>query len=815
MDIFKRINIERNINGIFSGLCAAVIFAAGGIILKTVLFFMEMDVPFFSMYVLVFSVIIFAAVFFLRRGTKKKTAAKVDKEMSASNRLECAAELEKIQHPLKSAQLENCREFFRENTVPLKLFRVVLPLAVLIIFVGILASVPVYRVTPADAEGKNKPADKAENVKRQKDEKKKTEEAQEINFTAPESEMRAKPMDEIAFEGEALSGAGFSEITLKISVNAVLKKTVRIEGENFSKPGKVEFSGEFYLDELEVNPFDLVTYHLEAYSANDKDRKNPVISLPQFIEVRPFREDAFLAGGGNLEKQKGILEMLVKFLNNQIVINKSSYLAKASTGRVETKVLAEELKGVTAEQEALYEEISKFIKDIKPEEIPAESFYSIKQAAENMKLAKDELEKISSILKSNTLQNSENSTFDRCFTAQHKAIAELIQAMKNVKKIIAEGTGTPEETKENPFKDKQKFEKPEIDRGKNPEQQLQQLKKEQEEVLRELEKETGESNSEASKKQSGITDKLEKITGEKGLRQETEKHISEAAEASRTAEKALSSNEKETAKASGMKALSEMKKALNEINENSDKETADAAEKIKKDINQAERKMKNGNKSSASKSLDNAMSEAIDAVRKQAASGKLSNAEKLNETAKAIKEGKDKVLKADTEKSKEEFRKLKKEISSSLRNEDALKGLRESLDRLEELSKELKYLERNKTTKEMQKVFEDMQIASQEAGNYAEELSGGGLPAAGEMDRLLDEILENYEHRAIGEDRIKATLTLTGKIISDGNALLANVTGNKQLNIFTAEDAPPEYRKAVSKYFERLSEGIKESEKKK
>lgn len=399
MDVFKKINRERNIKGTVAGLRATGIVLCAGLLLKSVFLFTEIYLAGFDFCTVISCVIIFIVVFFLCRESRNKAAARLDSVTASDNRLEGMVELENSSHPLKVAQTRECLDFFNKNTLSLRLARLILPAVIVIALFCSFISVPDYR-RPEEKGSDKKLA--LTNTEKQKNEKiKKIEDLAEVALTAPEPEMRSKPMDEIEFEGSASSSCGFGEISLKISVNAVLKKTIKIECDSMDKPGKLNFSGAFYLDELDVNPFDLVIYHLEAYSSNDKEKVAPVLSIPQFIEVRPFREDAFLGGkgdmgnmSGKLAKHKMLLEMLIKFLNNQIDLNKSSYLAKSGVNRIENKVLAQELCAVASAQGALYDEIIECITEIDPKIIPANTFYSIKQAAENMRQAQGQLEKI-------------------------------------------------------------------------------------------------------------------------------------------------------------------------------------------------------------------------------------------------------------------------------------------------------------------------------------------------------------------------------------------------------------------------------------
>lgn len=401
MDLFKKINLERNINAASHGLTAMLWFSAPLFLLFFILCLLEIKLPEFSIYAASASVVIFIVIFCARRGNRRSTAAALDEISGSKSRLESAVELDNSGHPLQAAQLDEAIGYFEKNKIPLRPGRLLLPAILLfMIWFTIFALQINYpdRDAIAAENGKTKTANQ-EKADSKADEKENAA-APDIAFTAPEAEMRSRPMDEIAYEGSASAAAGFGEILLNISVNAKHKITYKIEAENMNKQGKINLSGSFALDELEVAPFDLVTYHLEGYAANDKSKRFPVFSAPQFIEVRPFREDAFyqmmnMPGGAKL---KDMLEALMKILKTQIALNKSAFAARSALGRVQGKALAQELNYIVAAQDDLHKEIQELIDTANPELIPANSFFAIKQAAEKMRLAHEQLRALSESL---------------------------------------------------------------------------------------------------------------------------------------------------------------------------------------------------------------------------------------------------------------------------------------------------------------------------------------------------------------------------------------------------------------------------------
>ncbi len=399
---------------------------------------------------------------------------------------------------------------------------------------------------------------------------------------------------------------------------------------------------------------------------------------------------------------------------------------------------------------------------------------------------------------------TENTDFNQCLESQQQAIADLIQALKDAQKVIMQSNkgAPPADSNENPFKDKQKYNLPEMKKENNPESRLEQIREKQQSLLDDAKK---SGNDEKTRRQGEISGKLEKMAGDGKLPKSSSLKLESAASASCAAEKALESNENEIAKAMGQKSLSEIKKTLSEIREQSDKAVAEAGGEIIKSLNAAQREMRNNNRAKTAAAINDALKKAAGEAKKQLETGRFSNAEKINGIAKKLGASQDKLLKADVTKAGEELDRIKKEISLAMKTSEAQHGMRENVEKMRELVKELKYLERNPSATaagDRRKVFEDMQLTAHRIGEYSQDLTGGYMQPAAEMYWLMDEILS----KDATAEKIKNTFLLAEKIIERANIIMANAAGGKQLNLFSAEEAPAEYRKAVSKYFERLSE---------
>jgi hypothetical protein len=375
------------------------------------------------------------------RLTTEKTAKKTDSLFCAKNRMESAVELENSNNLLIQYQLDETENFYKQKKI-LSL----IPFVCILLF--LLGSILVMHITLLTVQLKKTLSFSLVpelavrrnylNLKNKKTSK--DESFAEIEFISPESEKRAKPMDVIEWQAKAFSTEGFNSITVSLFVNGEFKTEIPVEPTEISiipdyAPGdylntdkfekltsekdnrkntnqihlkpltknkNIIFSGEFYLDELEVMPFDLVSYNIKASAPLNARNNEQVVSQPQFIEIRPFREDAAFLKLKNLKntndkEYKKLLKLLAlinKFLNYQLKLNKALFSIRASGLKPENKVLLNEIKRLTKNQETLKIKLDKMLEKIPAENISSNMLDYLSNAKEEMKQASEYLEKI-------------------------------------------------------------------------------------------------------------------------------------------------------------------------------------------------------------------------------------------------------------------------------------------------------------------------------------------------------------------------------------------------------------------------------------
>ena len=412
MEILKKLEKRRRYESIFRALLFSLLTAL------IILIFMTLGVIFeinfnTTLNMLVFGTISTIALYFLFRKTSLRKqdgiAIDLDREYSAKNRLESAIELQESNNPLRNSQHKDTDNFYHGIKIKNSLWLIIITLILLFS----LLSLTTYITTLSFQISILKTLDTqlyAKNGKIKTKNEKKEEEPDfaEIAITIPESEMRAKPMDAIAWSGEGRSTKGFRDLKIRFYINGEFKDETKVEfkiSENSDKLQKkniteITLDGEFYLDELDVVPFDVISYYIEGYSNRKKDKGRKVLSLPQFIEVRPFREEAqIIRMNGNisiemkkkLQKMINLMAMVKKMIRFQLAMNKALFILKTSGFKMDDKIIQEELVGVTKDEYTLKKELDTALNDIPAEMVSPNMMDYLRSAISDMKNSGDKL----------------------------------------------------------------------------------------------------------------------------------------------------------------------------------------------------------------------------------------------------------------------------------------------------------------------------------------------------------------------------------------------------------------------------------------
>lgn len=324
----------------------------------------------------------------VRRKTRqslRQTACAVDQILTTQNQLEMMVELGPSDHPLKQSQEQLCEEEYGTYAPPL-LWRLSAPLLPLLLVLSLLVFmadfIPCAKATPPEiaVQTSEEPAPPEE-------------EFAELQLIHPKEEIRRKPLDEVVWQGAGRSTHGFDALQLCIQRNGEPAVELPLSLGLTNRPGSLEFEGVFFLDELEAEPFDLFSYHLEGRSEIDGVTNQVVLSLPQFIEIRPFREDAKTS---NCSGDPKILNFIKRTLRFQIALNKATYAIQTSGLASTNPVIREQIALLEQDQQHLCDSLSEFLRQIDLKTLEPEIIGALFSAEQSMQDAGEQLQKLQS-----------------------------------------------------------------------------------------------------------------------------------------------------------------------------------------------------------------------------------------------------------------------------------------------------------------------------------------------------------------------------------------------------------------------------------
>ena len=135
-----------------------------------------------------------------------------------------------------------------------------------------------------------------------------TDESPSVAFQKPGRDLRATSLDEIFVEAGAEDDFGVRQLDLVYAVNGGPEKQVKLIGPAPSPRAEVSAGHTFFLEELGLQPGDVVAYYARATDNDDVSGAKTVTSDIFFLQIQPFRKDYRAAesqAGGQQAGQRG------------------------------------------------------------------------------------------------------------------------------------------------------------------------------------------------------------------------------------------------------------------------------------------------------------------------------------------------------------------------------------------------------------------------------------------------------------------------------------------------------------------------------
>jgi hypothetical protein len=135
-----------------------------------------------------------------------------------------------------------------------------------------------------------------------------TDDPPSVAFQKPGRDLRATSVDEIFVEAGAEDDFGVRQLDLVYAVNGGPEKQVKLIGPAPSPRAEVSAGHTFFLEELGLQPGDVVAYYARATDNDDVAGAKTVTSDIFFLQIQPFRKDYRAAesqAGGQQAGQRG------------------------------------------------------------------------------------------------------------------------------------------------------------------------------------------------------------------------------------------------------------------------------------------------------------------------------------------------------------------------------------------------------------------------------------------------------------------------------------------------------------------------------
>lgn len=184
-----------------------------------------------------------------------------------------------------------------------------------------------------------------------------------VRVAEPGRDGNASPIEEVYFEVEAFDDYGVAELSLVYAVNGDEPQTVQLF--RGSRPPLAEASAghTVYLEELDLEPGDLVTYWAAARDTKGAVRGNEVSSDIYFLGIRPlgneYRQAEAPAGGGGGGNGMGGAETSLSELQKQVVA--ATFNLDRDRDRYTDQEFAENVVSVRLSQERVREQVATLV----------------------------------------------------------------------------------------------------------------------------------------------------------------------------------------------------------------------------------------------------------------------------------------------------------------------------------------------------------------------------------------------------------------------------------------------------------------------
>jgi hypothetical protein len=362
-----------------------------------------------------------------------------------------------------------------------------------------------------------------------------------MDWKSPDPEIQATAIEEVPLSAVIDSNVPLRRVLLETTVNGAGVRSQPLEPgmlERVARPGRHEVEPSVFLDELEVKPFDIVSYRLIA-EVDVNGTIRTAASQPQLIQIRPARRDAGMAGGPS-----EFPGMLMELKSRQLLLLKqNAALGQLAANAATDPSWTAENDRVAKEQAALRTKAAELIAWSQRHDGPPEVKTALDQASDLMDTASREI----------TARSN-----DAALPTQTRALALITSLEKFLNRALSGGSPAA-----NPIPDDQHFTMP--DRAQAPAGELEKLAAREQDVSAQLETGSGGPATDlaaVASEQGAIGADAAKLAGGDHYDAEVKRQLAEAAQAATDAAQQLKANDPATARLQTARAARALAQAV-------------------------------------------------------------------------------------------------------------------------------------------------------------------------------------------------------------------------------------------------------------
>jgi len=653
----------------------------------------------------------------------------------------------------------------------------------------------------------------------------KTEASAVFRWKSPEAETLCSKLEEVPLQAEAESNTGLKEVTLELSVNGETRKSIHLEEivqSALLKAGKQALELSISLDEMNLEPFDVVSYHLRGQRVSDHPL--PVTASPiQFIQIRPMREDVKIINGEGQGNPCYALLSALKVAQLQ-ALEQNFLLTHAEISKT-SPVWIEENTRVGEDQKVVADKAHAAIAFLIENHAPVQVVDLVTRAEPFRRTA------------SVAIAATQN---EKAVPDQGHALALITEAQKHFMKMMVLGGSPSSDQKKpappDPFKDKQKLALPK--REETAAGKLEKLAEKQSSLVDKL-KQPGSDPAKQAQAEREVQGQAQALSGQ--LDAGIDPELAQAAEAAQAAAGQLDAKDPDAAREPATKAAERLHAALAKVLAQGQKAGLAAMDEAQRELNRAAEDLKR----------EGAGKPEASAIAKQRTEA---TAQQLDKEAQHQQEQGSAPIAAQLHKLAEELRGLDlaklaastpPPVPSASPGSEPTPGTppnseNPAVAKLDELAQKLAEAQARMTPGRelLERSLQDLQRAKANLEHMAngkqgsdkqandpqgrEELRAEMLdtvkataqrsdaalanPAAQKSVRRLKESVDVNKGPMPGDMTVETSMVEpTEALIGFISAALAEQERDQTITTGRLDDVPPAYREAVSKYFEQLS----------